>query len=271
MKKILLALCLLVGYCHAFAQTATPYYTGFDNAAQQAGWQTFKKGNTVKPGNFIMDPYAGCPSAPNAAGHNYPIGGANPAMQNWFVSPMFDFSGGGNIDTIKVEIFALLGLKAGDEFSIYLLNGSPDPALATVTLLANLTKMANTSGVFKDTFNFAIPPTTGNSYIGFKYMATNNWFSAFFDDLRIDAYPYCAPTALATIVSQLTSATINWAALPGVAGYEYVIDNSSANPTTAGIFTTNTTVNPSGLTSSTIYYLHLRAICAPNSSSTWMK
>jgi len=168
-----------------YAQTALPYYTGFDNASQQAGWQAYKKGAT---GYFPWAVGAVGYSAPNMLSHDYPVG--NPGTDtvvDWYVSPPFHFYGGGHLDSMKVKVYSIVGnATPQDEFGIYLLTGSPDPALAdSIIHLADLTQMVSSSGTWEDTGGFVIPPYNGSSYIAFKYHATNNWFVPNIDNVNI--------------------------------------------------------------------------------------
>jgi hypothetical protein len=68
-----------------------------------------------------------------------------------------------------------------------------------------------------------------------------------------------------------TSTTINWAAWPSAVSYDYVVDQSSADPTgSTGLINTLATNAPiPGLTENTWYYVHLRSQCAGNESSAW--
>lgn len=189
MKKTLLHLFLLL-FCSLStvsvinAQTTLPYYSGFDNAPEQAGWQQFTKGAT---GYFPWDLAAGY-SAPNAISHDYPVG--NPGtdtVTDWYVSPPFHFYGGGHLDSLKINLYSITDtFTAQDHFGIYYLTGSPDPALAdTVVLLADLTAWASSSNNWRDTGGFAIPPYNGSTYIAFKYIATNDWFVPNVDNINI--------------------------------------------------------------------------------------
>ncbi len=84
--------------------------------------------------------------------------------------------------------------------------------------------------------------------------------------------PPCKPP-VGFNVTNLTpnSATINWAPWPSALSYDYVVDQSNANPgpTTGVINTTATSVPLSGLTENTWYYVHLRSQCAGNEASDW--
>jgi hypothetical protein len=176
----------LILHLNLSAQTPLPYYTGFDNTTEKAGWTEFRKGITTSYNWSIAA--AGSFSAPNCISHDYPVGSSSTdTTVDWFVSPQFNFAGGGKIDSIKVNIYSITGnVTPVDQLQLYLLNGSNDPSSATsVVLLATLTGMVSTGFSYKDTFNITIPATSGMSYIGIKYRATNNWFTIKIDNIKI--------------------------------------------------------------------------------------
>ena len=125
--KILLFLTFLTTSfsSNLFSQT---YKTGFDNMTEQSGWAQYRVG-VIDP--FYEWEYSAFEalSNPNCILHNYPVGGTE-VTDDWFVSPVFDFSEGGMIDSVWHR-FSGFGLPlAGDTIAIYLINGSADPELA---------------------------------------------------------------------------------------------------------------------------------------------
>jgi hypothetical protein len=101
---------------------------------------------------------------------------------------------------------------------------------------------------------------------------TGNGTSSFGDiGFDIQTGPPC-PAAGSLSATNITSttATLSWAAVTGSTGYDYIIDQNATvpfpnTPTT----TNNTTVNATGLTPSTNYYLHVRNRCSPTNPSPW--
>jgi hypothetical protein len=189
MKKDLLILLFISVFGFGYAQTALPYHTGFDNVAEKAGWQEFRKGylGTYKWGFQVFNAY----TPPNSLYHDYPVGSAGTDTTiDWYVSPGFDFSSGGKIDSIRIKVYSITGsLTPADHIGLYLLSGSNDPAAASVTLLADLTSQVSSSATWNDAGNHVIPPAIGNSYIGIKYRATNNWFTVNIDHIYISSNP----------------------------------------------------------------------------------
>ena len=182
--KILLFLTFFISIfsTNLFSQT---YKTGFDDAAEQNGWTQYRVG--------VEDPFyewefitSEAHSAPNCIVHNYPVGGTE-ITDDWFVSPVFDFSEGGMIDSVWHR-FSGFGLPmAGDTVAIYLLNGSQDPELATsMTMLFNYVDTSYMNdGIWTLNTEIMIPNTSGESYIGFRYKTIVNWLDVRFDDVSI--------------------------------------------------------------------------------------
>ena len=182
-------------------QTALPYFTGFDNTAEQAGWTLFRKGSTISsPWAYSLQsqlPYSG----PKCLVHYYPV---SEQTLDWFVSPPFDFSSGGKIDSIR---FAFTGFSPNpanaDTIAIFLLTGNADPDLATSKV--QLIDFRNTNyvsdDVWRDTANVIIPASPGLSYIAFKYKGSSSWLDVRFDNLALSS-SISAPVALFTVPSK---------------------------------------------------------------------
>lgn len=188
-QKLNLIITVLIINVSASAQTPLPYYTGFDEGISTPGWQEFRKGVTINWGWLGSEDYI---SPPGSLYHIFPDAStaSTDTTVDWFVSPPFDFSGGAIIDTLYAGIYSVGGPPHPEDFiGLYLLNGSPDPSLATtVALLVDFTLFPNgIGGGWNYTTNILIPPTAGASYIAFKYIATNNNFQAGFDNLYISA------------------------------------------------------------------------------------
>lgn len=83
-------------------------------------------------------------------------------------------------------------------------------------------------------------------------------------------YSVCdKPTGVTANSITSNSANLSWTAVSGSAGYEYVVDMSSTAPTGSGTFTTATSYNAFGLTSSTNYFFHVRNKCDATTFSLW--
>ena len=82
--------------------------------------------------------------------------------------------------------------------------------------------------------------------------------------------PVCdAPTGLSASALTSSSADLSWGAVSGSSGYQYVVDQTAANPAGAGTATTGTTYNATTLNPSTTYYLHVRNHCGGSNFSSW--
>lgn len=79
-----------------------------------------------------------------------------------------------------------------------------------------------------------------------------------------------APTGLAAGSVTNNSASLTWGSVVGSQGYEYVVDQTSANPSGSGTLISTTNYNASGLAPNTTYYIHVRNKCSSTSFSSWV-
>jgi len=188
-KNLSIIFCYLLGLLsglQATAQTTLPYFTGFDNANQKAGWQMFRKGNsnsTYQWGFSTVEAY----SPAECLYHDYPVGQSTLVTDDWYVSPPFTFAANGKIDSIRYSFRGFGMPGAGDTIAIYLLQGNADPAFATSKKLLydyRGDKYIN-SPLWNLTPAIALPPTTGTCYIAIRYRTIVNWLDVRFDNIRI--------------------------------------------------------------------------------------
>lgn len=168
------------------AQTPLPYNTGFDNAAQQQGWQEYRKGYDSNYSWSIAPFFAS--STPNKLWHDYNVAGdPNDTIRDWYVSPPFDMSGGGTL-TLKVNVFSIMGTAtASDHLKIFLLHGNSDPDLATSMVeLMDLTPHVTNTDTWITVASMELPTASGETYIAFSYQATTNWFTPGIDDIEVE-------------------------------------------------------------------------------------
>lgn len=176
------ALCVVA----AQAQVPLPYSTGFDNGAQQAGWEQFRTG-VISISDWGVGNSGIAPSPPKILHHDYPVGGASTdTVHDWFVSPLLDLAVGGEI-ALMLNVYSITGANTPvDELKVMLLTGSNDPELATsVVELAELKDHVSSSPDYVSITGITIPETPGGGYIAFAYQATNNWFVISIDDVTI--------------------------------------------------------------------------------------
>jgi len=170
----------------AEAQTTLPYFTGFDDAAQQQGWIGFRRGDTSLY-NWAFtsnDAY----SAPSSLYHDYPVGGTQ-VTDDWYVSPPFNFTYGGTVDSLRYKFSGFGTPGAGDTVAIYLLTGNADPDLATSkTMLVDFrgTNYTNDNNWYLHA-PIQIPATAGQSFLAFRYTTTINWLDVRFDNVAMSA------------------------------------------------------------------------------------
>ena len=88
---------------------------------------------------------------------------------------------------------------------------------------------------------------------------------------------YDAATVTCNVPTNLTasnitsqSAQIDWNGVVGASQYDYVLDQSSSDPSVTGAAQTSTSKAESGLTPSTMYYYHVRTDCGSGNFSAWV-
>ena len=182
MKNILPALALIFSI-NTSAQL-THYYSGFDAVEQLTGWAEYRKGDQ---GLYKWNISSfGAYTAPNVLAHNYPVGGST-VTDDWYVSPVFDFSAGGMIDSMRYSFSGFGVPNNGDTVAIYLLNGSKDPALATSKILLKDYRGSdyNNDNTWRKQSPITIPAISGQSYIAFRYYTIANWLDLKYDNFSV--------------------------------------------------------------------------------------
>lgn len=100
------------------------------------------------------------------------------------------------------------------------------------------------------------------------HCGTTNFSSWIIDSFETPAT--CLGVVATSIDSVTTSkAIVRWNSYPGIAGYEYFINNSVTPPTINGNFTLFNAAAPLNLYSGTKYYFHVRIKCNNTSFSPW--
>jgi hypothetical protein len=172
---------------NGFSQTAIHYFSGWDSASQESGWVQFRLGDENPFYEWelsTIEKYSGT----KGLIHNYPVGSTE-AVDDWYVSPGFNLSAGGQIDSLRY-LYAGFGTPlAGDTIQLVLIEGSQDPNLATsLTVLYSFTDSTYVvDGIWKKIENLSIPATSGMAYIGFRYFTTDNWLDVRFDNFSLSS------------------------------------------------------------------------------------
>ncbi|MEX1001047.1 MAG: T9SS type A sorting domain-containing protein [Crocinitomicaceae bacterium] len=179
MKKLLLVL----SCCFTAALYGQTYSTGWDNTADQSDWTEIRKGDASLY-QWLYDNFEFVSSSYSLA-HYYPVGGSIPT-DDWFVSPVFDFSDGGMVDTLWKNFSGFGTPNPGDTIGLYLLNGSTDPDLANKAVLYMFTdSVYNNDNVWRKDSLIPVPAVSGDSYLAFRYRTVVNWLDVKFDNLSV--------------------------------------------------------------------------------------
>ncbi len=154
----------------------------------------------------------------------------------------------GNLNSLKF-ISATIGYIVGNGGHIL---KTTDGAVTWVPQISSTTQELNSVYFVNSTLGFA----AGDNGTIVKYSATS---------VSCDTV-----TGLSISAITPTSAHLNWSAVPGSAGYEYVVNTTSTSPTAPGTPTTATSATVTGLLPAHAYYAHVRNNCGSGNMSLWV-
>ena len=167
-----------------FSQEILPYYCDFDQDTHESEWEFYRLGANTDEEFYTWE------FENDELVHYYPVGGTV-VTDDWIVSPEFDFSNGGSIDSVS-HAFGGFGFPTEeDTVMIYVITGSSNPNLAwNLTPLKLLTdETYNPDNIWRKSYNLSIPSMSGESHIAFRYKTINNWLDVRIDDLHISGGP----------------------------------------------------------------------------------
>lgn len=168
----------------------TTYYSGFDNAAEQAGWAEYKLGATeFNSWEFnTFEPY----SPTTSIHHDYSPSTGVEVKDDWFVSPGFSITEGGALDSIRCKFTGFSVPEVGDTIGLYLLLGNQNPELASSKIL-----LFDFRGIDYETSSFyflledrSFPASDETGYFAIRYLnanASEKWLTVSFDNVAITA------------------------------------------------------------------------------------
>jgi hypothetical protein len=170
------------------AQEDLPYYSGFDNAAERAGWQIFRTGENALA-NWSIATVGGF-SPTSCISHDYaPSTGATLA-DDWYVSPGFLIPSGGSLDSLRY-FFSGFSVPADDDtIGVFLLTGSPDPSSASAikTLADFRGDLYQADATYRLLEPIPLPATQEIAYIAIRYrnaQVSSRWLTVRFDNVAI--------------------------------------------------------------------------------------
>lgn len=194
------------------------------------------------------------------------------AMNDWAFMPGLNLTGG-----ISYRLFFRYNTGSTGAMTENLkvkLGSSATIAAMTQTLL-DLSNINNT--IFKAVYVDFTPVISGTYYIGYEGTSVANQSYMAIDDVSVTLSPTCfEPIDVTASAITATTATVSWTPpVPDPAlGYQYYLStsatapNAGTTPTGSAGFGINT-VNLSGLTSSTSYYIWVRGNCGATDKSIW--
>ncbi|MFP9112730.1 GEVED domain-containing protein, partial [Flavobacterium sp. RHBU_3] len=130
---------------------------------------------------------------------------------------------------------------------------------------ASTTNFTGTITVPTGTANGSYVMRVRSRYYYYAASPCGNYYYGAAQDYTITvADPPTCPsvTGLSIVPTSLTTATVSWnATTPAPLQYEYAVTTSSTAPSSGTLFTTATSVTDVAVTSNTVNYLHVRAVC----------
>lgn len=101
--------------------------------------------------------------------------------------------------------------------------------------------------------------------------APNN--TSFWESIDFTTYPDCVPPGGIVIGQRDTSSvSFSWSNISTATDYDYIVNTSRTSPAPGALATNIGTnnISLSNLTAGTMYYVHIRSLCAGDDSSSWM-
>ena len=188
------------------------------------------------------------------------------------VTPAINFATSSGVKVVSFWVYRESGYNSsGDRIETFIntaATSSGGTSLGTVNRAMGLSPTVSTAGWYQ--YSYQIPSSfTGTSnYIIFR-ATTAYGNDTYLDDVAVENFiPCTVPSALQTSGLTSTTATISWGAVSGSFGYQYVVNQTAADPTASATLTntTSNSVSLTGLTPATTYYMHVRNKC--NSGGT---
>ncbi len=266
MKKITLLFLFLIG---SISMTYAQFSENFDaGTTLPTGWSVINNGDTNTWN--IGTPGTGSANSGNNVARIYYS--ATAAHDDYLITPQFTV-------TATVSDYLTLWAKSRsntlypEPFDI-LLSTTDNLAASFTTTIATAVNPTTSWGKY----SYDLSAYTGQTvYIAFHSTTTNMW-QLYLDDIAVGAIPTCVePTAVTSTNIIATGATLTWTASTSnpTNGYDYYFSTSNTAPTATStpngnVPGTASSVDLTGLTSSTVYYYWVRSNCSSTDASLWI-
>lgn len=232
-----------------------PTCTSNQNVGTGNDWKTVSGANSGFTGKYLRYTY----NSSNAA-------------NTWFFTNNFNLVAGTSY-TVSYK-YGAGSTTYTEKLRVAYGNAANDEAMTTI-----LAEHDNVNSPIPQNTSVEFTPTTSGLYVlGFNAFSPANGLYLHVDDIVIMVTPTCVPPVVAPTVANITAstATVNWIASTTAAaeGYDYYYSTSATNPTSATTPTGSvaagiTTVDLTGLSSVTTYYVWVRSKCSSTDVSAW--
>jgi hypothetical protein len=198
----------------------------------------------------------------------------NPAadMNDWFIMPGLNLTGG---VSYRLTFRYNTGSVSGNSENLSIYYGTSQTSAGMVNNLLSLPGITN--NFFETEYVDFTPGLSGVYYIGFYGSSLANQTFIAIDDISVTLSPSCIdPSNLNVTAIGSTTASLSWTAstVSPSQGYEYYLSTTSTPPTAATVATGSvgagvTTLNLTGLSPSTYYWIWVRGNCGAADKSVW--
>lgn len=170
------------------AQAELPYYSGFDNTSERAGWQIYRLGENALADWSIAT--VGGFSPTSCISHDYAPSTGAVLADDWYVSPGFEIPAGGTLDSVRYAFSGFSVPADDDSIGVYLLTGSQNPTDASsITLLKDFRGGDYiTDATYRLLSGVSLPPSSETSYIAIRYrnaQVSSRWLHVRFDNVAV--------------------------------------------------------------------------------------
>ena len=245
-----------------------PYYQNFDTTTIPSLPVCFNIANNNGDGVQWNTTNSNAASAPNVIRLNKTL---STQANDWFFIPGLNLTGG-----VSYRLFFRYNTNSGSTFSenLRVRFGTAPTEVGMSNTIIDLPNIVNT--IYQIASVDFTPVTSGVYYVGFQGYSFVNQNYILVDDISVTLSPTCfEPSNLIVSSTGISTATITWTASSPVPsnGYQYYYSTSNTTPAssvtpTGSVGAGITTVNLTGLASSTSYFIWVRGNCG-GSTSIW--
>ena len=258
--------------CEPIANDELPLHEGFDtygNGTNKPINPCWKQYSNIDNFDDLTYPYPNTGQKLDGTAsmflYNYPAG--NPSRRSFVVLPRFE----ADINQLYVSFGSYASNNSGIEMGVMTDPYDPE-TFQPMYRMIHRTADGNANQWVSHRYSLAGYADTGR-YIAFRPTGGTSSASAYLDSVVVDLLPSCAwPTSIALLSRADTRAELTWVGSSNASGYQVCYNTTNFDPNSSSVTTqntTDTTIELTGLSSATEYYVYVRTRCGSNSYSDW--